>query len=71
MHFNLRGALGTAGPVLLSSALAVGAAALPASATTWQDTALSATAVQAATFGGGTLGATNGSRRHHLCPGPA
>ena len=57
MHFNLRGALGTAGPVLLFSALAVGAAALPASATTWQDTALSASTVTAATFGGGTLSA--------------
>ncbi|HLM88767.1 MAG TPA: hypothetical protein VK284_07035 [Streptosporangiaceae bacterium] len=58
MHFNLKGALGIAVPVLLSSALAVGAAALPASATTWQDTGLSATAVQAATFGGAGLGAT-------------
>jgi hypothetical protein len=59
MHFNLRGALGTAGPALLFSALAVGAAALPASATTWQDTALSAFPVQAATFGGSGLGATS------------
>jgi len=61
MHFNLKGALGIAVPALLFSALAVGAAALPASATTWQDTSLSATAVQAATFGGGTLGARNGT----------
>jgi len=61
MHFSLRGALGTAGPVLLFSALAVGAAALPASATTWQDTALSAFPVQAATFGGANLGATSGT----------
>ena len=61
MHFNLRGALGIAGPVLLSSALAVGAAALPASATTWQDTGLSATAVSASTFGGARLGAGNGT----------
>ena len=61
MHFNLKGALGIAVPVLLSSALAVGAAALPASATTWQDTGLSATAVQAATFGGARLGAANGT----------
>jgi len=61
MHFNLKGALGIAVPALLFSALAVGAAALPASATTWQDTSLSATAVQAATFGGGTLGARNGA----------
>jgi hypothetical protein len=61
MHFNLRGALGTAGPVLLCSALAVGAAALPASATTWQDTALSAFPVSAATFGGARLAATSGT----------
>ncbi len=69
MHFNLRGALGTAGPVLLLSALAVGAAALPASATTWQDTALSATAVSASTFGGGTIGATNGTGVINLSSG--
>ena len=69
MHFNLRGALGTAGPVLLLSALAVGAAALRASATTWQDTSLSATAVSASTFGGGTLGATNGTRVINLSSG--
>jgi hypothetical protein len=62
MHFNLRGALGIAVPVLLSSALAVGAAALPASATTWQDTGLSATAVSASTFGGAGLGAANGTK---------
>ena len=70
MHFNLRGALGIAVPALLFSALAVGAAALPASATTWQDTSLSATAVQAATFGGGTLGATTptGSNVVNLSP---
>jgi len=61
MHFNLGGALGTAGSALLFSALAVGAAALPAGATTWQDTALSATAVQAATFGGARLGAADGT----------
>ncbi len=62
MHFNLKGALGIAVPALLFSALAVGAAALPASATTWQDTALSATAVQAATFAGARLGAADGTR---------
>ncbi len=69
MHFNLRGALGTAGPVLLFSALAVGAAALPARATTWQDTALSASTVTPATFGGGTLGATNRTNVINLSSG--
>jgi hypothetical protein len=39
----------------------VGAAALPASAQTWQDTALSATAVSPATFGGSGLMAANGT----------
>jgi hypothetical protein len=39
----------------------VGAAALPASAQTYQDTALSATAVSPATFGGSNLTATNGT----------
>jgi hypothetical protein len=60
MHFNLRGALGTAVPVLLGSTLAVGAAALPARAQTYQDTALSATQVQSAAFGGAGLGTGNG-----------
>ncbi len=63
MHFNLKRALGiTAVPVLLGSAIAAGAAALPAQAQTWQDTALSATAVTASSFAGGTLSAaTNGA----------
>jgi hypothetical protein len=61
MHFNLRGALGIGIPVLLGSALAVGAAALPARAQTYQDTAVSATGVQADTFGGSGLGASNGN----------
>jgi hypothetical protein len=63
MHFNPKRALGiTAVPVLLGSAIAVGAAAPPAQAQTWQDTALSATAVAASSFGGGTLSAvTNGA----------
>lgn len=39
----------------------MGAAALPASAQTYQDTALSATAVSPATFGGSGLTATNGT----------
>jgi hypothetical protein len=59
MHCNLRGALGIGIPVLLGSALAVGAAALPASATTYQDTALSAGSVTVSTFGGAGLAAAN------------
>src|SRR5215469_16712906 len=42
MRFNLRTAAGIIGLPLLGSALAVGAVALPASAQTWQDTALQA-----------------------------
>ncbi len=40
----------------------MGAAALPASAQTWQDTALIATAVSPGTFGGSGLTATNGTK---------
>jgi hypothetical protein len=47
-------------PVLLGSFLVVGAAALPASAQTYQDTALIGGAVNDATFGGSGVGATNG-----------
>ena len=61
MHFNLRGALGIGIPVLLGGAVAVGAGALPARATTWQDTAVSGFPVQASTFGGAGLGASNGT----------
>src|SRR5260370_41725994 len=61
MHFNLRGALGIVIPELLGSGLAVGAAALPASAQTWQDTALAAFPVHAETFGGAGLAATDGT----------
>ena len=62
MHFSLNRAVGVmAVPVLLGSALAAGAAALPANAATWQDTALSASAVTADTFAGTGLGATSGS----------
>ena len=57
MQFSLRGALGIGIPVLLGGAVAVGAAALPAHATTWQDTALYAFPVKASTFGGAGLGA--------------
>jgi hypothetical protein len=42
MHFNLWKAVGISAIPLLGGALAVGAAALPASAQTWQDTALQA-----------------------------
>ena len=61
MHFNLRGALGIGIPVLLGGAVAVGAAALPARATTWQDTAVSAFPLTVSTFGGAGLGASNGT----------
>jgi len=60
MHFNHRGALGVAIPVVLGSALAVGALALPAKAQSYQDTSLSATQIQSAAFGGAGLGAGNG-----------
>ncbi len=55
-------------PGLLGGALAVGAAALPATAQTWQDTALIATAVSHGTFGGGTLAATDGTKVINLTP---
>jgi hypothetical protein len=45
MHFNLRKAVGISVLPLLGGALAVGAAAAPASAQTWQDTALVASHV--------------------------
>jgi hypothetical protein len=60
MHFNLRRALGIVTPVLLGSVLVAGAAALPAKAQTWQDTALAGSAVHDATFGGAALAAANG-----------
>ena len=62
MRFNLRRAVGVVAISLLGSALAVGAAALPANATTWQDTALSAGAVTADTFGGTGLGVASGTK---------
>ena len=62
MHFNLKRAVGVMAVPLLGSALAVGAAALPANAATWQDTSLSASAVTAATFGGKDIGVTNGTK---------
>jgi hypothetical protein len=62
MRFNLRRAVGVVAIPMLGSALAVGAAALPANATTWQDTALSAGAVTAETFGGTGLGVASGTK---------
>src|SRR5437763_1245451 len=60
MHFNLGRAAGIITPVLLGSMLVAGAAALPAKAQTWQDTALAGGAVQAAAFSGANLAAANG-----------
>ncbi len=60
MRFSRKGALGIATPVLLGSVLVAGAAALPANAKSWQDTALAAGQVQDATFGGAALAAANG-----------
>ncbi len=62
MHFNLKRAVGVVAVPLLGSALAVGAAALPANAATWQDTALSAGTVTADTFAGTGLGVANGTK---------
>jgi hypothetical protein len=55
LHFKLRTAVGIVVPGLLGTALVVSAAALPASAQGWQDTALVAGALNSSTFGGGTL----------------
>jgi len=57
LHFKLKTAVGIVVPGLLGSALMVSAAALPASAQGWQDTALIAGVVNSSTFGGGTLSA--------------
>ena len=57
---SLRRALGIVTPVLLGSVLVAGAAALPANAKSWQDTALTGNPVQDATFGGAGLAAANG-----------
>ena len=62
MGRNLRRTLAIAGvPVLLGTALAAVAISLPARAQSWQDTALSATAVTDEAFEGGTLSAANGT----------
>jgi hypothetical protein len=61
MNFSLRKAAAVISLPLLGSVLAVGAAAVPASAASWQDTALSAFPVTADTFGGAGLAAGNGT----------
>ena len=61
MHFSLRGAFGVACPALLGSVLLVGAAALPARAQTFQDTALIGGAVSDGTFAGSGIGASDGN----------
>jgi hypothetical protein len=55
MRFNLRRAVAVFSLPLLGSALAVGAAALPASAQTWQDTALQASHVSPVTTTAGAV----------------
>jgi hypothetical protein len=63
MQKNCRRTLGMAGVLaLLGTAFPAVAVSLPArAAQSWQDTALSATAVTDETFGGGTLKVTNGN----------
>jgi hypothetical protein len=64
MHFNLKRTVGVMAIPLLGSALAVGATALPAHATTWSDTALSAGVVTDGTFAGSGLTAADGPVAH-------
>ncbi len=59
MHFSLRRAFRVACPALLGSALVVGAAALPASAQTYKDSALIGSPVSDSTFGGSSIGAAD------------
>ncbi|HEX2743154.1 MAG TPA: hypothetical protein VHN16_01965 [Streptosporangiaceae bacterium] len=61
MHFNLTRTVGVMAIPLLGSALAVGATALPAHATTYSDTGLFAGLVTADTFGGAGLTAADGT----------
>ena len=61
MHFKAKGVLGIAVPVMLGGALAAGALALPANATSYQDTAVSAGTVTDEPLGVSGLGYTNGS----------
>jgi hypothetical protein len=61
MRFSLRGALGVACPALLGSAIVVGAAALPAKAQAYQDTALIGGSVSDSTFAGSGIGSYDGN----------
>jgi len=61
MRFSLRGALGVACPALLGSAIVVGAAALPAKAQAYQDTALIGGSVSDSTFAGSGVGSYDGN----------
>ena len=61
LHFNLKRTVGVMAIPLLGGALAVGATALPAHATTYTDTGLSAGVVTADTFGGSGLTAADGA----------
>lgn len=61
MRFSLMRAFGVACPALLGSALVVGATALPASAQTYQDTALISSSVSDSTFGGTGISAADGN----------
>ena len=67
MHFNLRRAVAIMVLPLLGSAVAVGAAALPASAATWHDTALQAFNVSAVgnITGAVVNGVVSGTGRQH------
>ena len=61
MRFSLSRAFGVACPALLGSVLVVGAAALPAMAQTFQDTALIGGSVGDGTFVGSGIGAADGN----------
>jgi hypothetical protein len=60
LHIKLRTALGIGIPVVLGSALAAGVGAFSANATSYQDTAVSASSVTDETLGVSGLTATNG-----------
>jgi hypothetical protein len=66
LHIKLRTALGIGIPVVLGSALAAGVAAFPAHATSYQDTAVSASSVSDDTLGVSGLAATNGDAQIDL-----
>ena len=60
LHIKLRTALGIGIPVVIGSVLAAGVAAFPANATSYQDTAVSASSVTDETLGVSNLAVTNG-----------